>query len=185
MGIWCVTVLTCLFLGVQAGMMTAVSLSLLLFIANSASVQIHVLGRLRGSVAYRPVAKGAKMFYTSGVTVINFEAPIWFANVGHLKREMVRHGKVAKVLVIDMSCVAFVDSTGIFVFLDTAKTLKEQFGCDVLPCALTPEVEAALGAAGAASKLSLVGSAFPVGVHDAVERGRDVIQEQAVDATDV
>lgn len=120
------------FLGVVTGMMTAIAFSMAVFVFNSVFPQISELHRSSGALHYSPhqeivpesnskqrLKRMATQVFeeqkikTKSVKILRFEAPLWFANSGHLSDRM--HAEFKSValrgIVMDMSTVPWMDNT--------------------------------------------------------------------------
>mmetsp|Transcript_85100 Transcript_85100/g.237442 ORF Transcript_85100/g.237442 Transcript_85100/m.237442 type:complete len:1244 (-) Transcript_85100:45-3776(-) len=125
---------TC-FLGVVEGMMLAIVFSMVEFVWKSVVPQISELSRSPGSLYYVPDEEDEefepkkvvrRMLFTSDgsatksrpekatvVSVLRFEAPLWFANATHLYDRILAELKkpALRGIVLDMSTVPWMDFT--------------------------------------------------------------------------
>jgi MFS superfamily sulfate permease-like transporter len=116
---------TCFF-GVVQGMVFAIMFSLVMFIFNSTYPQIVELRRVPGSMHYealRPESAAAtcgalsshatSTRAASGILVLRFESPMWFANITRFSDFVMAQLKAGDIsgLVLDMSGTPSVDPT--------------------------------------------------------------------------
>jgi SulP family sulfate permease len=116
---------TCFF-GVVQGMIFAIAFSLVMFIFNSTYPQIVELQRIPGSMHYEAVRAdstgggvtcGSLGCHTSsrasGILVLRFESPMWFANITRLSDSIMGKMKAGNItgVVLDMSGAPSVDPT--------------------------------------------------------------------------
>ncbi len=149
-----------LALGVLSGLAAAIAVSLCLFIYNCSQPQILELGRTIGSVDYQPLASNEDQAIiaaedaggtslrlparrVAGAKILRFESPLAFFNVASLCVRLANevcdlqaldlHDKWQHwyALILDFSCIPWVDSSAAIVFLQTVQTLQEQHGYPV------------------------------------------------------
>ena len=98
----CLSALACtLFLGVLPGVLAAMLLSLVLFLASTTQPRVEELGRREGTVLYEPVGgaaarahphphahTGVGVVRVAGVKIVRFCAPLFFANASVLRERL-------------------------------------------------------------------------------------------------
>ncbi len=117
-------------LGMLVGILIAVGLSLLQVLLRAASPHTAVLGRLPGTDTFRDVADYPDAETAPGLLVYRFDAPLFFANAGLLRDEVLAaidgaDEPVRRVL-LDAELVYDVDSTGAQVLLELLDSLDDR-----------------------------------------------------------
>lgn len=118
-----------LFLGVELGILVSAGTSLVIFVYLSTTPKVVELGRLRGTVAYRPLEesghRGHAIDRIPRVRILSFYGPVWFANAPRLKEEMLHSAERYDVagkrysyrpwdaIVLDCANISFFDSTSV------------------------------------------------------------------------
>ena len=115
-GLAAVTLLVVVLVGVEQGIAVAVGLAILDRIRLTARPQLHRLGRVPGTTSWTPMSLDVDAAPESGVLVVLFATPLWFANAVHF-REEVEHalteaGPATRVLVLDTIGMSDLDFTG-------------------------------------------------------------------------
>ncbi len=110
------TLLAVVFIGVEQGIAIAVGLAILDHIRMSSRPQLHLLGRVRGTTSWTPLAPGVDAQQLPGVLVVLFATPLWYANAVHFREEVgaALHaaGGSTRVLVLDTVGMSDIDFTG-------------------------------------------------------------------------
>ena len=113
-----------------AGIIIAVALSLALVLQRAATPSTAVLGRLPGTDTYRDVADHPEAEPTPGLFVYRFDGPLFFANAGRLRDEILAGIAAAAppvvCVVLDMESIYDIDSTGAQTLLELMDGLDEQ-----------------------------------------------------------
>ena len=116
--------------GMLAGIVIAVALSLALVLQRAAAPSTAVLGRLPGTDTYRDVADHPDAIPTPGLFIYRFDAPLFFANAGRLRDEILAGIEAsdppAVCVVLDMESVYDIDSSGAQTLLELMDGLDEQ-----------------------------------------------------------
>ena len=124
------TAVAVLVVGMLAGIIIAVALSLALVLQRAATPSTAVLGRLPGTDTYRDVADHPEAEPTPGLFVYRFDGPLFFANAGRLRDEILAGIAAAEppvvCVVLDMESIYDVDSTGAQTLLELMDGLDEQ-----------------------------------------------------------
>ncbi|KAF4722865.1 hypothetical protein FOZ62_022866 [Perkinsus olseni] len=128
--VWVVTFGLMLFTGIHIAVPTAVGLTLLVFIfRSSVRTKVKRLGRVPGTTTYVPVKKSRCLATIPTVVVLDFQAPLWYANSDNFKDRVLEEisSDEVKVVVLDMSAVSFVDSTGVDTIKDLIDVINTKF----------------------------------------------------------
>ncbi len=110
------TAVAVLVLGMLAGILIAVGLSLLMVVLRAAEPSTATLGRLPGTDTYRDVDdhEGAETY--PGLFIYRFDAPLFFANAGRLRDDISAAVEDAdpqvRMVLIDAEAISDVDSSG-------------------------------------------------------------------------
>ena len=128
-----------LTLGITNGLLLSVGLSVILFLTLSAVPHTALLGRAINSTDYRAIDdKMFQIHLLKKMIILRFEAPLFFGNVETLKRVVNKHlhdnsnenidDGIQKFdsIILDFSCVAWIDSTAIHVLMRLVKQVKKQ-----------------------------------------------------------
>mmetsp|Transcript_48686 Transcript_48686/g.117756 ORF Transcript_48686/g.117756 Transcript_48686/m.117756 type:complete len:863 (-) Transcript_48686:95-2683(-) len=163
-GVWLVAFFLTLFLGVELGLGIAVGISLLLVLFESAYPPTSELGRLPGTAQYRNIKQYPEAETYDGIIVVRIDAPIYFANVQHVRDKVQKYfNRAAKNLssaeqmnnddndirdpsseevqrvqfvILELSPVAHIDTTGLHAIQEMASTFKKND--DVQLCLANP-----------------------------------------------
>lgn len=132
--LWMTAFLMTLLAGIEVGIASAVTLSLVFVIYETARPHTALLGRLPNTSVYRNVLQYADAQKLDGIVVLRIDAPIYFANVDYIKDQLrkyelqaVEEVKAVEVngssdqllsgqvryVIVEMSPVSSVDSTGL------------------------------------------------------------------------
>ena len=110
------TAVAVLVLGMLAGILIAVGLSLLMVVLRAAEPSTATLGRLPGTDTYRDIDdhEGAETY--PGLFIYRFDAPLFFANAGRLRDDISAAVEKAdpqvRMVLIDAEAISDVDSSG-------------------------------------------------------------------------
>lgn len=117
-GLALVTLLTVAVVGVEVGIVVAVSLAIVDRARITARPRSYVLGRIPGSTSWEPLGHHEQPAQVPGVVVVLFAAPLYFANADHFRAEMHRAMTATepdaepKLLVLDAAAMGDIDYTG-------------------------------------------------------------------------
>ena len=124
------TAVAVLVIGMLAGIIVAVTLSLALVLKRAATPETATLGRLPGTDTYRDVADHPDAELMPGLFVYRFDAPLFFANASRLRDEVQAAVEAAEppveCVVIDAEMMYDIDSTGAQILLELLDGLDEQ-----------------------------------------------------------
>ena len=120
-----------LLLGVEKGVILGVVLSLATVIWRASRPHIAVIGRIPGSEHFRNVQRH-RVETLSEVLLLRIDADIFFGNVDavvdhleHLLKERTDKGLATRDLVLVMSAVSSIDTTGLYVLNEINRSLLE------------------------------------------------------------
>lgn len=146
--IWMVAFFATMFLGVEIGLGTAVGVSLLIVIYESVYPRTAVLGRLTGTSLYRNVkvypAPATEQY--DGLVIVRIDSPLYFANAQNIRDKVRKYKRVAteelqrrqhdashigaervvEYIILDLSAVSHIDTTGLHVLEDMYATQKRE-----------------------------------------------------------
>ncbi len=111
-----VTFLAVAFVGVQQGIGVAVALAILDRTRLTARPQLHVLGQIPGTTSWAPLSSPEQAEEVSGVLVVLFATPLWYANAINFRKQMHdalrRTDSHPRVVVLDAIGMSDIDFTG-------------------------------------------------------------------------
>jgi SulP family sulfate permease len=115
-GLAIVTLVTVALVGVEQGIGVAVGLAILDRTRRSARPQAYVLGKIPRTTSWAPLAHRAKPEAVPGVVVMQWLAPVYYANAASFRAEV--HKALseaptpARALVLDADAISDIDYTG-------------------------------------------------------------------------
>jgi SulP family sulfate permease len=125
-----VTIVGVLWLGMLAGIVLAISLSLLIIVLRAASPSTAILGRMPGTDTYRDTADHADAEVVPGLLVYRFDAPLFFANASRLRDDILDAISVGdppiSAVILDAESIYDIDSTGAQVLDELLDALDER-----------------------------------------------------------
>jgi len=111
------TFVATLVLGIELGVLTGVLASLTWFVKRVSTPHIAVLGHLPGHDVYRKLQTHPDAQPIPGVLLVRFDAPLFFGNVGFLKRSLATleadHGTELRAVVLDAKGIGDVDASAV------------------------------------------------------------------------
>ncbi len=115
-GLAIVTLLTVAFVGVEQGIGVAVGLAILDRTWRSARPHSYVLGKIPGTTSWEPLRHHARPVPVPGVVVVQWLAPVYYANAAvfhaEIHKALSNAPTPAQVLVIDADAITDIDYTG-------------------------------------------------------------------------
>jgi SulP family sulfate permease len=87
-GLAVVTLLTVALIGVEQGIGVAVGLAILDRTRLSARPHTHIMARIPGSTSWEPLKSDRQQIEVTGVLVVLYAAPLYFANAAHFRGEV-------------------------------------------------------------------------------------------------
>ncbi|CAK9858862.1 unnamed protein product [Sphagnum jensenii] len=189
--LWLAASIFTLFLGIEIGVLIGVGLSLAFVIYESANPHMAVLGRLPGTTVYRNVIQYPDAYIYHGMIILRIDSPIYFANINFIKdrlREFELQAGVSSkrghdtgrlhFLIIEMSPVTYIDSTGIHAIKEIYQEYKAR-NIQIALCNPNHKVMVTLARAGIPQ---LIGESwYFVRVHDAVQVCTSLLQSDMYD----
>ena len=150
--VWMAAFVCTLFLGVEYGLGTAVIISLLIVIYESAYPHTAVLGRLPGTTLYRDIKQYEDAEHYDGLVIVGIDAPIYFANALNVRDKIIRYKRKAvetlaessssvksvHYIVVDLSPVSHIDTTGLHMIEDM---YQAQQGFNTQLCFCNPGIK--------------------------------------------
>ncbi|NVD97362.1 SulP family inorganic anion transporter [Massilia sp. BJB1822] len=125
---WLVTGVGVLLLGVEAGVVVGVMLSMAALIWRASRPHIAVLGRIAGSEHFRNIERYSAETQP-GMLVLRIDANLFFGNVEavtyRVEEELAAHA-TARALVLVMSAVSSIDTTALFGLMELNQSLKRR-----------------------------------------------------------
>lgn len=118
-----------LVLGIEWGIGAGILLSLLVLVYKTSTPHMAVLGKVAGTPYFRNLERFGAAVDVPHVTVLRFDAGLFFANVGALKHrieELVKQKPGIKKFVLDAQSISDVDSSGMEGLRDVLRDLGER-----------------------------------------------------------
>ena len=123
-----ITLLLTLFLGVKVGIISGIILSIIMLLQAVATPHIAVLGKIDDSGIYRNVKRFEQAEVYDDVLIIRYDSDIFFGNAQHffdtIESELSIRKEV-RYLVLDLTSVTQIDSTGIRKFNQLIESLHD------------------------------------------------------------
>ncbi len=124
------TAVAVLVVGMLAGILIAVGLSLLMVVLRAAEPSTAILGRMPGTDTYRDIEDHEGTETYPGLLIYRFDAPLFFANAGRLRDDITAAVEDAepsvRMVLIDAEAISDIDSTGAQVLLELLDALEGQ-----------------------------------------------------------
>uniref|UniRef100_A0A7S1AG56 STAS domain-containing protein n=1 Tax=Noctiluca scintillans TaxID=2966 RepID=A0A7S1AG56_NOCSC len=123
-GLWVISFLGVLFIGVLEGIFIAVILSLVVVIYESARPQMVILWRIPGTAMYRNMKQETSGAFVPNVLILRIGASMYFANAAYIKETLLQYEKdlrevnPVEYVVLEMTAIVTLDSTAIQVIQD-------------------------------------------------------------------
>jgi sulfate permease, SulP family len=124
-----VTFLATLALGIEAGILAGVLVSLVALLYGLSRPHAAVLGRLPGTDSFRNLSRHPEAEVVEGVTVFRIDATLCFANAEFLREQirwLVERVPAPHALVLDFHAVNGADSTALHILSDLVDYLDER-----------------------------------------------------------
>ncbi len=129
-GLAVVTLLTVALIGVEQGIGVAVGLAILDRTRLSARPHTHIMARIPGSTSWEPLKSDRQQIEVTGVLVVLYAAPLYFANAAHFRGEVDKAlGHLPSrphVFVLDVVGMYDIDFTGARALSDVLDELDRQ-----------------------------------------------------------
>ena len=123
------TALATLALGVEEGIAVGVILSLIMVIYRVSYPHVARLGRVPGTDQYRNVERYETVTEEPGVLIVRFDAPLFFANLGHFSkklREMVQDRNDVEIILINGKAISGMDSSAVHAMEEMVLNYKKR-----------------------------------------------------------
>ncbi|WOK94300.1 putative sulfate transporter 3.3 [Canna indica] len=130
-----------IFISVQEGLAIAVALSIFRILLQTTRPKVIALGNIMGTNIYRDLHQYKEAKKVPGFLILAIEAPINFSNTTYLKERITRWIEEEntmedketglKFLILDLSAVPTVDTSGISFLIDLKKT-TEKYGLQLI-----------------------------------------------------
>ncbi len=124
-----ITFLATILLGVLTGITTGIILSILVVLKKVSTPHFAVLGKIDDSGIYRNVDRFDQAVVEDKVLIIRYDDDIFFGNANHFFDSIIAEIMQApstKILVLDMSSISNIDSTGIIQLRILLEQLKKK-----------------------------------------------------------
>lgn len=124
------TFLATLALGIQAGVLIGVLLSLSIMVYRNSRPHIAVLGQLPNSRRYRSLSRFAQAQQHEEIIILRFDAQLYFGNADYFREELTallqRESRHLRLLILDASSIHDIDSSGAAALEEVLKNLEER-----------------------------------------------------------
>ncbi|XP_024519239.1 probable sulfate transporter 3.3 [Selaginella moellendorffii] len=122
-----------IFHSIPLGLSVAVGISVLKVLLHVTRPHAAILGKIPGTSIYRSIEQYPQAIRVPGILVVRIEAAIYFSNANYVRERIIRwieqETNLAKAsplrfLVIDLSPVMSIDTSGIHAFVEIHRALK-------------------------------------------------------------
>lgn len=123
------TFLATLILGIQLGILAGLLLSIAFMVYQNAKPHIAVLGRVPDTDHYRNIDRFGNAIKNNEILIVRFDAQLYFANASFFEQgilDLIAKQKNVKLLVLDMSNVHDIDSTGVHALEELLLRLQQR-----------------------------------------------------------
>lgn len=119
---WAATLVLTMTLGIEAGILLGMTLSLLMVIYKASRPHMAQLGKVPGTAIYRNIQRFDNLEIREDLLIVRLDGPIYFANVDYIKDTFdswlqEKESKI-KFIVFNMESVTSLDSTGAHAMAD-------------------------------------------------------------------
>lgn len=118
-----------ILLGIREGIITGVLASVLYVVYQSTRPHYAVLGRIKGTKAFRNAERFSNVDTREDVLIYRFDAALYFANINHFKNtlelEIKKKGRKLRLLILHMDSINTIDSTSLRQLQKLIKKLNE------------------------------------------------------------
>ncbi|KAH9289291.1 hypothetical protein KI387_033408 [Taxus chinensis] len=127
-----------IFISVQTGLLIAVGISVIKILLHVTRPHIVLLGNIPGTALYRNMEQYKEALRVSGFLILSIESPIYFANSTYLRERILRwvqdeeertekeKENTLQYVILDITAVTSIDTTGINSLLEVKKTLVKR-----------------------------------------------------------
>jgi sulfate permease, SulP family len=124
------TFLITLTIGIQAGVISGIILSIGFIIFQNSKPHIAILGRMPDSAKYKNISRFPKAIQWDDIVIVRFDAQLYFANAEYFRETIeniaARKNGTLKLIILDCSSIHDVDSTGVQVLKEVIEFLNSQ-----------------------------------------------------------
>lgn len=116
-------------LGIEAGVLSGVVLSILNVLYRSSKPNFATLGRIEGTDEYRDLSRFENALIEEESMILRFDAQLYFANASYFKEsilEIISNNPTVRHIILDGSNISDLDSSGVTVLKDVDMLLKER-----------------------------------------------------------
>lgn len=130
--LWVVAFLGTLFLGVLAGILMAVGLSLVIVISESVRPQISILWRIPGTTIYRSMKQESSGTFIPNVFICRVGSSMYFANASFVRDVLmgfvsdIKDVNPTEYIILEMTPVISMDSTAAHLLHDLVHDFRKQ-----------------------------------------------------------
>ncbi|KAJ7946699.1 Sulfate transporter 1.1-like protein [Quillaja saponaria] len=127
-----------IFKSVEIGLLIAVAISFAKILLQVTRPRTAVLGKLPGTAIYRNILQYPKATQISGILIVRVDSAIYFSNSNYIKERILRwltdedavrrESNLTRIqyLIVEMSPVTDIDTSGIHAFEELCKTLPKR-----------------------------------------------------------
>jgi len=166
------TFIVTLFLGIEAGVLSGVLLSILAVLYKSSVPAISELGHIEGTRYYKNIERFDEASGIDDTLILRFESKLFFGNADFFKETIMKriHHEDSQIshVVIDGSIINDVDSTAKHMLRDLDKELNDQ-GVSLHLCGLVGQVRDSLYRSGLLTEIEK----HHMTIHDAIVQIRN------------
>lgn len=123
------TFLATLILGIQLGVLSGLLLSIAFMVYQNAKPHMAVLGRVPDTHHYRSISRFSNAIKNDDILIIRFDAQLYFANAAFFEQgilDLIDQEKGLKLLILDMSNIHDIDSTGVHALEELLLRLQQR-----------------------------------------------------------
>ena len=124
------TFLGTLVLGIQAGILAGMALSLIVFVYKNSVPHFAVLGKLPTSPLYKNITRFPDATQRDDILIVRFDAQLYFGNANYFKETLTslinEKGDPLQLFILDASSIHDIDSSGLHAFKDVLDLLEQK-----------------------------------------------------------
>jgi len=128
-GIYLITFLSTLFIGIQQGIGIGVLLSVIMVIYNVSYPHIAVVGKIKGTNEYRNVKRYESLEIANEFVIVRIDARLFYANMNVFRDKvlsLINNKHKTQAVIIVGKAINGIDSSSIQMLKDLIKKLKEE-----------------------------------------------------------
>lgn len=123
-GLFVVTFLSTLLIGIEEGILMGVILSVVMLVFNAFRPHIAQLGRLKGTGFYRNKERFSDSETFDEILIVRVDSQIFFANINHIKEYLDVHSEGKSVIILHCGSVQHIDSSAVHAIEDWVNEYK-------------------------------------------------------------